>query len=432
MPALATTRDEDDAFSFTCASITSTRDPAAVVVLYTNYPLETALRTIVPKRIWFGSTEWHLEEGWLLDSLRCRKSEERSFAMKDIRVWSPEIRPSFPNRVLDRHRNPCEVGGAIVRCDNPNIPSLLTIRYSLAASTFGYQISSGNHHGVRRSISASRHLLELAPRRDCKRECSSSATTSSLEPDLFLAAASMKCLRAKLISGRIEAGVSLARLGLSVHCTGDFLNPGYRGHMPLQLINFSPNPIRIFPYLPICQLMLAPISSRPRKRMERPSCKANTWMTMAARPIGGVISELRNCRQSFDRQTLLFETQEFLLRRIGVEDPEIIERFEKFVERMPTANGKTQKVTILDTFSSSCPTRIVCVFGTTLSRVQATCSSESLGQPRSDRYLSGPLGWLHYSLWIATALLALPFLAALMDLPKSYFGKKELQQSTRG
>ena len=91
MPVLATTRDENEAFGHN-APVASPHHSAAVVVLYTNYRRETALRTIVPKRIWFGSTEWHPEDGWLLDAFDVEKGEERSFAMKDIRVWLPEIK----------------------------------------------------------------------------------------------------------------------------------------------------------------------------------------------------------------------------------------------------------------------------------------------------------------------------------------------------
>ena len=64
----------------------------AVVVVYTNYRGETALRKIVPKRIWFGNTEWHPEDGWLLDAYDIEKGAERSFAMKDIRLWLPELK----------------------------------------------------------------------------------------------------------------------------------------------------------------------------------------------------------------------------------------------------------------------------------------------------------------------------------------------------
>lgn len=58
-----------------------------VRILYTNYRGETALRTIVPEKIWFGTTEWHHEPQWLMDAVDAEKQQIRSFAMKDIRAW---------------------------------------------------------------------------------------------------------------------------------------------------------------------------------------------------------------------------------------------------------------------------------------------------------------------------------------------------------
>lgn len=59
----------------------------AVQVVYTNYRGETAIREIIPDRIWFGSTEWHPKDQWLLDAFDVEKQAKRSFALKDIRAW---------------------------------------------------------------------------------------------------------------------------------------------------------------------------------------------------------------------------------------------------------------------------------------------------------------------------------------------------------
>lgn len=59
----------------------------AVQIVYTNYRNETAPRTIIPERIWFGSTSWHPEPQWLLDALDLEKDEQRSFAVADIKAW---------------------------------------------------------------------------------------------------------------------------------------------------------------------------------------------------------------------------------------------------------------------------------------------------------------------------------------------------------
>ena len=64
----------------------------AVRILYTNYRNETAVRTILPEKVWYGSTSWHPEPQWLLDALDLEKGERRSFAMADIKSWTPPTR----------------------------------------------------------------------------------------------------------------------------------------------------------------------------------------------------------------------------------------------------------------------------------------------------------------------------------------------------
>ncbi len=57
-------------------------------ILYTNYKGETAVRTILPKELKFGSTEYHPEEQWLLVAFDLEKNAERTFAVKDIQSWN--------------------------------------------------------------------------------------------------------------------------------------------------------------------------------------------------------------------------------------------------------------------------------------------------------------------------------------------------------
>ena len=58
-----------------------------ISIVYTNYRGETALRRIIPKRIYFGKTEWHPESQWLLEAFDHDKDADRTFALKDIRCW---------------------------------------------------------------------------------------------------------------------------------------------------------------------------------------------------------------------------------------------------------------------------------------------------------------------------------------------------------
>ena len=54
---------------------------------YTNWRGEASVRTIVPLNIWFGSTEWHPVEQWLMRAVDIEKDAERDFALTDIKKW---------------------------------------------------------------------------------------------------------------------------------------------------------------------------------------------------------------------------------------------------------------------------------------------------------------------------------------------------------
>jgi len=62
-------------------------EPVQVSILYTNHRGETAVRRIVPQRLWFGATPWHPEAGWHLDAVDVERGQVRSFAMKGVREW---------------------------------------------------------------------------------------------------------------------------------------------------------------------------------------------------------------------------------------------------------------------------------------------------------------------------------------------------------
>src|SRR6478609_11139153 len=53
---------------------------------------------------------------------------------------------------------------------------------------------------------------------------------------------------------RIEGKSSLGRLGLIVHATAGFVDPGWKGTLTLELNNLTRVPIRLYPHLLIAQL----------------------------------------------------------------------------------------------------------------------------------------------------------------------------------
>jgi dCTP deaminase len=53
---------------------------------------------------------------------------------------------------------------------------------------------------------------------------------------------------------RIEGKSSIGRLGLIVHATAGFVDPGFKGSLTLEITNFNSVPIVLRPGLPIAQL----------------------------------------------------------------------------------------------------------------------------------------------------------------------------------
>lgn len=54
--------------------------------------------------------------------------------------------------------------------------------------------------------------------------------------------------------GRLEGKSSLARLGLVIHTTAGFLDPGNRLRMTLEIVNLGDLPIRLYPGMKIAQI----------------------------------------------------------------------------------------------------------------------------------------------------------------------------------
>ncbi len=63
------------------------------------------------------------------------------------------------------------------------------------------------------------------------------------------------------IAGRLEGKSSLGRLGLLTHSTAGFIDPGFTGHVTLELSNVATLPIKLWPGMKIGQLCLFRLSS---------------------------------------------------------------------------------------------------------------------------------------------------------------------------
>ena len=63
------------------------------------------------------------------------------------------------------------------------------------------------------------------------------------------------------IAARLEGKSSLGRLGILTHSTAGFIDPGFEGHITLELSNVSTLPVKLWPGMKIGQMCFFTLSS---------------------------------------------------------------------------------------------------------------------------------------------------------------------------
>ncbi len=63
-------------------------DSGKVSFTYRNHRGEVAKRSVKPRRLWFGSSEWHPDPQWLLSAWCCDRKATRVFALSEITMDS--------------------------------------------------------------------------------------------------------------------------------------------------------------------------------------------------------------------------------------------------------------------------------------------------------------------------------------------------------
>lgn len=83
-----------------------------------------------------------------------------------------------------------------------------------------------------------------------------------LHPGEFVLGSTLEVITlADDLAGRLEGKSSLGRLGLLTHSTAGFIDPGFSGHITLELSNMANLPITLWPGMKIGQLCLFMLSS---------------------------------------------------------------------------------------------------------------------------------------------------------------------------
>ena len=83
------------------------------------------------------------------------------------------------------------------------------------------------------------------------------STPYELKPSEFILGSTFENIRiGESVAGIVNGKSSLARLGLMVHVTAGYIDPGYYGNITLEFFNCSDKPILLKEDMKICQLII--------------------------------------------------------------------------------------------------------------------------------------------------------------------------------
>ena len=81
--------------------------------------------------------------------------------------------------------------------------------------------------------------------------------------EIYLATTLETVQLAKNYAGFITGRSSTARLGVMVQCCQEYINPGHKQPIPLQLVNLGPNPVEFDLKNAVCQLVIFRLQTTP-------------------------------------------------------------------------------------------------------------------------------------------------------------------------
>lgn len=88
----------------------------------------------------------------------------------------------------------------------------------------------------------------------------------TLQPGAFILASSREFVNlGPTVAARVEGKSSLARMGLAIHVTGGFIDPGFQGQITLEIINLLHQPLVLWPNMRIAQIAFMPVMGEVEK-----------------------------------------------------------------------------------------------------------------------------------------------------------------------
>lgn len=105
-------------------------------------------------------------------------------------------------------------------------------------------------------------VIDVRERSDVSRVVKMSENGFIVHPGEFLLGATVeKFTLPNDIAAKLEGRSSLGRLGLVIHATAGYVDPGFSGWLTFEISNLSRLPIRIYPKMKIAQICFFQMSS---------------------------------------------------------------------------------------------------------------------------------------------------------------------------
>ncbi len=271
-------------------------------------------------------------------------------------------------------------------------------------------------------------LLEISPRRHWKRIVLKPHECRTIKPgEILLGRTYEKFTIPPDYAGKLEGRSSFARMGLAIHSTGDFINPGWRGHMPLQLINFGPHPIKLFPFVPICQLILIKLSNRPDRIYGEGSLQSKYMDDDGGPSYWWRDKRIKKMQSALGKFDIATAVQNDILNTIGIQEPEILERFEIYIDNLPRASLDSADAALSSFAHLEDRKRTI----DKMLRWSQGVPFALLGSLSIRLLLEPVYYWYFYLIWLLTILSAI-LAARIFTIEESeYLGEKELRNTSK-
>lgn len=272
-------------------------------------------------------------------------------------------------------------------------------------------------------------LLEISPRRYYRKVVLGTGETIVLRPfELLLGRTLEEFSVPNGYAAELTGRSSFARLGVMVSATGGYINPGWRGHMPLQLLNLSPNPIRLVAGLPICQVRFVQLTSRADRPYGHPDLQSIYLDDDGGPSYWWRDKRIKKLHILLSERTVEERIQHVLYAAIGTREPEVVERLERRVAHTRMADIQNAEAMLEDFAVHEEQRRKLRRCAINVSRASFTVGiTASLWVVNK----LPPLRWWHIATWCGAVCLIILSIYAFRTEVGDHFGTAELHESRR-